>query len=281
MRPLRIILDSNVFSEANFDALDNSRFRDLCKVGRIEAIYPVIVLEELSGAYRGERTRSELIDRWLPFVIDTASGFCLELREVWHQELVCGRGNNAPVFMSSERVAKIVHQLQTLPRDGTWSVVLTTQAARDFIGMEKKLSREQSKVIQKQFESDDAWIADLYSSKPELVRQIGPGYIKQQLRAKNSHALSSLWLRDPDRYRYVTQAIKNAMFMRTYAVVNKSAAIDTNAQADLDVMTYLLSADILVTNEKGFMKSAFEVMWYPQGKVLFNLDEFIGFLNKL
>ncbi len=281
MRALRVILDSNVFTPTDFDVLDQSRFRDLCKSGRVAAIYPPITLDELLRSYQFEQIRPHLIDRWLPFVINTTSGFCLELREIWHHELVRGSGINAPFFKDGKRVAKIERQLQTLPRDGTWPVVLMTQAERDSIAIGKKMLREQSKAIRKQFESDDAWIAALYSSNPELVRHLGLGYIKQQLRAKNSHVLSSQWLRNPDRYPYVTQAVKNAMFMFAYSVADKSAAIDINAQADLDVMTYLLSADILVTNEKKFMKSAFDKMWRPKGKILFDLDEFIGFLNKL
>jgi hypothetical protein len=281
MRPIRVILDSNVFSKANFDALNESRFRDLCRVGRIEAIYPDIILDELLRSYQGEQTRPQLIDRWLPFIINTTSGFWLELLEIWHHELVRDRGINAPLFKGGERAAKIVHQLRTLPRDGTWPIVVITQAERDSIAEGKKLFREQSKDMRNRFESDDAWIAALYWSNPKLVRDLGPGYIKRQLRAKNSDVLSSQWLLNPDRYPYVTQAVKNAMFMLAYPVVDKSAAIDINAQADLDVMTHLLSADILVTNEKKFMKSAFEVMWHPNGKILFDLDELVGFINKL
>lgn len=62
---------------------------------------------------------------------------------------------------------------------------------------------------------------------------------------------------------------------------DQSSPIDVNAQPDLDLMTHLLSADALITNEKGFMRRAFDDLWRPRGKVLFTSEEFATFLRRL
>jgi len=46
-------------------------------------------------------------------------------------------------------------------------------------------------------------------------------------------------------------------------------------------MTHLLHADILVSNETGFLKRAFEDLWRPKNKVIFTSQEFVAFINKL
>ena len=58
-------------------------------------------------------------------------------------------------------------------------------------------------------------------------------------------------------------------------------AIDLNAQADLDVMTHLLHADVLVSNETKFLRTAFDDLWRPRRKVLLTAKDFAAFLAKL
>lgn len=63
--------------------------------------------------------------------------------------------------------------------------------------------------------------------------------------------------------------------------MTKPNAIDLNAQADMDVMTHFLHADVLVSNETRFMRTAFDEVWRPKGKVLFTSPEFAAFIQKL
>ena len=54
-----------------------------------------------------------------------------------------------------------------------------------------------------------------------------------------------------------------------------------NAQIDLDILTHLTRADIVVTNETGFMRQAFDDIWRPQGKRIFASEEFASYLDSL
>ncbi len=69
--------------------------------------------------------------------------------------------------------------------------------------------------------------------------------------------------------------------MRCYAATRPNDRIDLNAQADLDLMTHLLRADALVSNETGLLRNAFNDIWRPRGKVLFSSQEFADFIKKL
>ena len=46
-------------------------------------------------------------------------------------------------------------------------------------------------------------------------------------------------------------------------------------------MTHLLHADVLVSNETGFLKHAFGQIWLPQGKVLFTSEQFAAHISKM
>jgi hypothetical protein len=65
------------------------------------------------------------------------------------------------------------------------------------------------------------------------------------------------------------------------AMTRPNDKIDLNAQADLDLMTHLLRADVLVSNEEGFLRKAFDDLWRPRGKVLFTSEEFARFIERL
>ena len=82
-------------------------------------------------------------------------------------------------------------------------------------------------------------------------------------------------------YPYFTAFVRNMTYMGYFSATRPNDAIDLNAQADLDLMTHLLRAHALVTNETGFMRKAFEDLWRPRGKVGFTSQEFAEFIRKL
>jgi len=114
-----------------------------------------------------------------------------------------------------------------------------------------------------------------------MIQFIGQEMIKRYVGTKNPLALTSIWKRNPERYPYFTQFAINIAFKEAHFMTQPNAPVDINAQSDLDIMTHLLRADVLVTNEKGFMRSAFDYLWRPQKKVIFTSAEFADFLRKI
>ena len=82
-------------------------------------------------------------------------------------------------------------------------------------------------------------------------------------------------------YPFFTTFVRNMTYMSYYAATRPNDGIDLNAQADLDLMTHVLHADALVSNETGFLRKAFDDLWRPMGKVLFTSEEFAEFVKRL
>jgi hypothetical protein len=71
------------------------------------------------------------------------------------------------------------------------------------------------------------------------------------------------------------------VFAEYYAVIEKNKKLDKNAQADWQLMTYLNRADILVSADMKFQRSAFVELWEPHGKKFMTPDEFVNFIEAL
>ena len=69
------------------------------------------------------------------------------------------------------------------------------------------------------------------------------------------------------------------LYMAFYASTKPNSVLDLNAQADLNVMAHLLHGDVLVSNEQGFLRTAFHDLWKPRGKVLMTGPEFLEYLE--
>lgn len=70
MSRLRVVFDTNVFTPQHFDAIDASPVRQLCNQGRVVPVYSGPFFEEMARAYMKDRVRGELLERWLPFIVD-------------------------------------------------------------------------------------------------------------------------------------------------------------------------------------------------------------------
>lgn len=291
MTTLRVVLDTNVFSQDHFDAIDASPIRDLCRRGRVSLIYGDVFLEEMAQAYMASEVRHELIHRWLPFIAETAHLFFRELPLIWHEELVQGRGPHASVFMSKRDQQSVLSEFENLPADGSWSLVAETQEARSRNEAKKlaqrKMSLEMRQEVMRKLKERKGLAVKASTERQaallrnEMIQFIGQEIIKRYVGTRNPLALTSIWKRNPERYPYLTQFAVNIAFKETHFMTQPNAPVDINAQADLDIMTHLLRADVLVTNEKGFMRSAFDYLWRPQKKVVFTSTEFAEFLGKI
>ena len=120
---LRVVLDSNVFSESHFPTLAESRFLELVRRGRVLPVFPAIVLEETVRAYRGETTRALLLGQWIPYIVATQARFCDDMPSIWRRELVQGRGPKASEHMKFKKQVNVTHALQTLAPDGSSPLV--------------------------------------------------------------------------------------------------------------------------------------------------------------
>ena len=263
--------------------------RDLSRHGRIAPVYGHVFIEETCRTYGIERRRHALATRRLPFLADTAAFICNDFIKIWHSELVQGRGVNARLFMKPKQRERFISAWRNFPADGSWHAWHASLAALD---EEDRKRSAQKQILQGVRDEIASWKQDVvYDPKKHGVSDLS-GYIDANLehwgklfipaliKSHNPKEVATRWARDPDAYPYFTTFVKNMLYIHHHTATTPNA-IDRNAQADMDVMTHLLHADVLVSNETRFMRTAFEEVWRPKGKVIFTSAEFDAFLRKL
>lgn len=263
----------------------------LCASGRIVPVYGHVFLEEMWRAYGNEKRRPHLVERWIPFITATVQRFCNDFVTIWHRELVQGHGRKTNIYMRPRDQVALIESLSHVPIDGSWKAWHAAQEQLAEEDAKRAAQREISKEIRQEVANKLKEIG--YSKKQhggppmfeEFVRHeidlAGRGFIQTQVKCYNRAEVASRWMRDKKAYPYFTTFVRNMIFIGYYAATRSNDRIDPNAQADLDLMTHLLHADVLVSNETSFLRNAFNDLWKPRGKVLFTSTEFAEFIKKL
>ena len=287
MTPLRVVFDTNAFSPGNFELLEQGPMRKLCHSGRIVPIYGHVFVEETLRAYGVERKREELVTRWLPFIVDTAERICNDFVGIWHEELVQGRGPHTRVLMPRRDYERFKARLTEIPLDGAWHAWHTSQSERDIEDRKRAAQREISKSIRNEvadwrkavrYDPKKHGISRLNEYFEKEVDSAGREFLPVLVQCKSPSAIAGRWSRSKMQYPYFTTFVINMLYIAHHAMTKNNDAIDLNAQADLDLMTHLLHADVLVSNETGFLRTAFEDLWKPRHKVIFTSQQFADFI---
>lgn len=290
MTPLRIVFDTNAFTPDKFDLIKQSPMRSLCKSGRIIPIYGHVFLEETFRAYGAENKRQDLVQRWLPFILDTVYRFCDDFIGIWHKELVQGRCLKTNIFMDPRDQAVLLSRLPHIPLDGSWRAWHNSKQAWEVEDAKRFAQRETSKTIRKEI-ADWRKAVNYSPKKHGVVRldkflekeldQAGLEFLPALVKCADPHAVAAQWVRSKKQYPYFTHFVINMLYIAHHAAAEHNDKIDLNAQADLDLMTHLLHADVLVSNETGFLRKAFDDLWRPRGKVIFTSEQFAAFTQRL
>ena len=288
--PLRVVFDTNAFTPGNFDILEQSPLRRLCKSGRIIPIYGHIFLEETFRAYGVENKRQDLIERWLPFIAGTVDRFCDDFIGIWHKELVQGLGSKANIFIARRDQDALLAQIPSIPLDGSWRAWHASVDARGVEDTKRAAQRETSKAIRQEvadwrkavnYRPKKHGISRLDQYLDSEVEHAGREFLPALVKCKNHREVAIRWAGDKLQYPYFTTFVINMLYIVHHAMTKPSDKIDLNAQADLDLMTHLLHADALVSNETGFLRQGFDDLWKPRGKVIFSSQQFVDFIRKL
>lgn len=286
---MRVVFDTNVLSNESFDLLEASQMRVLVRRGQTKPVYGHVLIEETMRTYGSDRRRADLVARRLPFLADTATLICNDFLEIWHSELVQGRGIHARIFMEAKERDRLIAAWRNVPADGSWRAWNESAAARQEEYRKRDAQRQTSRGIRDEMV---AWkrkvdydpykhgFTDFQRYIAENLVYAGKLFIRALVGSKDPQELAIRWSRSPAAYPFFTTFVKNMLYIAHHAAT-RSDAIDLNAQADLDLMTHLLHSDILVSNETRFMRTAFEDLWRPRKKVLFTASEFASFLATL
>lgn len=290
MTTLRVVFDTNAFDPHHFDLLAQGPMQKLCHNGRIVPIYGHVFVEETLRAYGTERKREDLVNRWLPFMVATADRICNDFIGIWHAELVQGRGPKTCIFLPRRDYEQFIARLPDIPLDGSWRAWHGTKLDRDIEDGKKAAQKRISVLIRKEvadwrkamrYDPGKHGTSRLDDFFEREVDNAGREFLPVLVKCKAPYAVVDRWSRAKDQYPYFTTFVTNMLYISHHAMTRVNDGIDRNAQADLDLMTHLLHADVLVSNEAGFLRTAFDDLWRPRGKVIFTSQQFADFIAKL
>lgn len=289
-QPLRVVFDTNAFMPSNFAVLAEGPFLALCGSKRIEPIYGHVFLEETFRAYGQASKRDDLINKWIPLIGSTVGRFCKDFISIWHEELVRGRGAKANIYMDLREQKNLLANLQRIPLDGSWPAFHLSANERAAEISKREAQRDTSVSIRQEvaqwrkevnYDPRKHGTPNFERYSASEIDHAGRVFIRAQVKCSNPDQVASRWSRNKEAYPYFTMFVRNMLYICFCAATKTNTKIDLNAQADLDLMTHLLRADALVSNETGFLRSAFEDIWRPRGKVLFTSEQFANFIDKL
>lgn len=287
-KPFRIVFDTNAFTPDNFRLLEQSSMRRLCKSGHITPIYGHVFLEETFRTYGTEKKRQDLVEHWLPFITETVDRFCDDFIGIWHKELVQGKGTKTNIYMPRRDQDRLLSQVASIPLDGSWRAWHTSKTRRDIEDEKRAAQREISQAMRKEvadwkktinYHPKKHGISQLNKYFESEVDNFGRKLLLVLVRCKNPHAVADRWIRTKFQYPYFTTFVINMLYAAHHAMTKHNDGIDLNAQADLDLMTHLLHADALVSNETGFLLRAFDDLWRPRGKIFFTSQQLANFIK--
>jgi hypothetical protein len=281
---LRVVFDTNAFAPGHFDVLECGPLLQLCKQGRIVPVFGHVFMEETLRAYGVEKRRKDLLELWLPFFAKIVDRVCEDFVTIWHRELVLDKGSNADIFMELDKQKSLMSGLTNLAADGTWHGWNDSQADRD-IDAAKRDGQHEAMVAMRKDIAD--WRGSPEGSvqgsvpMPSLdafiaseIDRLGREIILANIACQSPNRIAERWAGDKRKYPYVTTFVQNMLFLSHLAMVNHNAKLDLNAQPDLDLMTHLLRADLVVSNETRFLPVAFDALWRPKGKELLTSEQF-------
>jgi len=112
-------------------------------------------------------------------------------------------------------------------------------------------------------------------------RQIWGNELMDLVESRRPDPLRAQWNQNPRRYPFYTSFVEGIAFFGFHSGVLHNEQVDTNAQADYEQLCYLNWADVFVSNDEGFFRSAFDALWKPRGKRLFTCEEFVSLAARL
>jgi len=272
---LHVIFDRSAFHGERFDLLLTSQLQACCRNRKLSVVHTPIFIDETLRMYGNPRRRTQLRQQ-LPFILDIYNGRAYHDTEtIWRRELVLNYRNSADIFFPRSRWRRIEQRIKTGILTDDWSE--WQSFIWDGIETKKEIQYEIYREIRLEGNEKRSFkdILDL------ILDNAGRAIIHRHIHANNNEALQEKWSKNKDRYPFITAFTKGFLFAGYYAAREQNMPLDKNAQVDYGLMTYLNHADVLVSADMGFQRSAFIALWEPHGKKLLTPEEFVTFIDSL
>jgi len=292
---MRVIFDRSAFHGERFEALASSPLRELIARNRMVVIHTPIFLDETLSSFGSARAG----DEWrahMAFALDICNGgIFLDKEQIWHNELVCGRGPFARHLLPERPnknygsrprlIATLREKIATGDLSKEWA-----ESAEDREDTQLKKSNQIS--VSREVRQEVASAAKERRMVGSVKGASFPQFLKSEFThtgrllmdlvdARRAGALADQWERAPTRFPFYSGFVEGFLYHGFHAAVEHNQPIDRNAQADYEQLAYLTWADIVVSDDEGFFRGAFETIWQPRGKRLESAESFAKLVERL
>jgi hypothetical protein len=292
---MRVIFDRSAFHGERFGVLRDSPLQRLVNAKRVTVIHTPIFLEETITTFGKEGANGEWPEH-LAFALDICNGgFFEEAVDIWHAELVCGRGRQARFLLRERRNRhgsreELVARLRRAVADGDlrreW---IETQPARDESYRKKQNQRQSANAIRakvsqalKSWPPPDHRLTEVNFEVSKRSEFISVGrHLMRLVDPARQPVLGDQWERNPTQYPFYSAFVEGLVYSLHYAAIEHNKRIDDNAQADFEQLAYLTWADMFVLNDTRFLRDCFDAIWRPRGKRLESAESFADLMRRI
>ena len=286
--PKRVIFDRSAFSNPGFEQLKLSQLNNLCQQGRVIVFHTPVFLNETLAAYGAGKSASDWT-RHLEFAIEIGNGgMFLSKEEIWREELVVGLGTHANYLETEASQQHLIGVLREVCSTGDigpeWS---DTEPSR--LDQYNKKANQRAELVDLRSEvsaelkrQKKKWNRNTYTyqeAKKSLYLSTGETFMKNVCRRRKK-MLAKKWVNAPEQYPFYSAFVEGFLYSQYHAIAKPNEPIDKNAQSDYEQLAYLTWADIVVSNDQKFFRSAFETIWNPCGKRLYTSAGFAEYINQ-
>ena len=251
--PLRVIFDRSAFHGSRYQALKNSRLRDLCRRGRVQVYHTMVFVNEtIASVAAGERAAD-----WpehLQFALEICNGgIFLPKEHIWHEEIVVGRGIFAKHLLPERPNKKygsrprVVERLNEIARTGDpspeWSDI-------EGIRMDNRQKHRNQRAIMLDARAEVARLRkergiteplDSYTFAElcDAVFLHTGRDLMDRVCARRAALLADQWVRCPQRFPFYNAFVEGMLYAYHHAVTKQNDPVDENAQLDYEQLAYL------------------------------------------
>jgi hypothetical protein len=292
---MRVIFDRSSFHGERFELLSSSPLRRLAAQRRVEVFHTTTFLDELIQSYGSAKATASWREH-LKFAVQICNGgIFLTPHEIWRGELVDGRGTTARYLIPLQETEE--HQSFM----GLLGILLRTAETGD-------LSREWSDSEGERAETrlkKGKQLALFREAREAVAQARRQGRIRGPLRSypfseyrhsvftrngrslmrlvdkERAGELADLWESNPEEFPYYTAFVEGLVYSQYYAAIEHNGRLDGNEQADYEQLAFLTWADVVVSDDRAFFRSAFDTLWKPRGKRLDSAATFAALLEAM
>jgi hypothetical protein len=286
---MRVIFDRSAFHGDRFELLRLSPLRRLSAQRRVEVFHTATFIDEIIQSYGSSRASSSWREHLRYASQICNGGMFLAVEDIWRGELVDGWGSASRHLLSHESfVGFQVTMLETadtgdLSQEWAESEPERIDARRKkakqhalFRGAREAVARARRegklRGRLKDYPFSDYRQTEFTRNGRALMRVVD---------GERATELADLWEANPEQFPYYTAFVEGFVYSQYYAAIEHNGRLDGNEQADYEQLAYLIWADMVVSDDQAFFRSAFDVLWKPRGKRMESAASFVELLETL